>query len=329
MTMALDLTVEGKGWSKLTIPHSSHESAYGQIEVPVGIVQGGAGPTVLLVAGNHGDEFEGQFALRRLFRDIDPHRVTGRIVLVPAANPPAVRASTRTSPLDQGNLNRLFPGDALGGPTAEIAYAITNELLPAADYLVDLHSGGSSLEYLPSTIIQRTDDRERDLRQQGMASAFGAPRILIYDALPGIARSLSGTAIKRGILSIATELGGGGSCTPATLEIASEGIASLLGHLGVLDGAPARGPGQYFHVDTGEDFLRSPDHGFFEPSVALGDEVQKGQLAGFLHRFSELGEAPLAVHFPAGGQVVCRRTYTGCGRGDCLFHTARCADRPS
>ena len=60
---------DGKHWGLLPVPHSSHESAYGQIEVPVGIIRNGAGPTILLVAGNHGDEYEGQFVLRRLFRD--------------------------------------------------------------------------------------------------------------------------------------------------------------------------------------------------------------------------------------------------------------------
>ena len=327
--MALDLQTDGKSWSKLAISYSSHESAYGQIEVPVGIVKNGEGPTVLLVAGSHGDEFEGQFALRRLFRDVDPAQVKGRIILVPAANPPAVYASTRTSPLDRGNLNRLFPGDALGGPTAETAYAITHELLPAADYLIDLHSGGSSLAYVHSTVIQRTGDRELDRTQERMASAFGTPRILIYDALPGLARSLNGTAIERRIPSIATELGGGGTCTPETLAAANDGVASILGHLGVLDVVPAERSSQYLRVDTREDFLRSPHRGFFEPFAALGDTVRKGQLAGFVHRFSELGEVPHAVHFAADGQIVCKRTHTACRPGDCLFHSAREIDQPA
>jgi predicted deacylase len=37
-------------------------------------------------------------------------------------------AGMRTSPLDEGNLNRSFPGDPYGGPTAQIADYIESVL---------------------------------------------------------------------------------------------------------------------------------------------------------------------------------------------------------
>jgi predicted deacylase len=315
--------LDGKSWGILPVPHSSHISAYGQIEVPVGIIKNGAGPTVLLVAGNHGDEYEGQIALRRLFHEIDPAHVNGRIVIVPAANPPAVYASSRTSPLDQGNLNRLFPGDKFGGPTSATANAITDILLPHANYLIDLHSGGSSLEYSPCTILQRVRDEKIYEIQENMARAFGAPLSLVYDALPGLERSLSGTAIGLGVPSIATELGGGGGCTPGTVKIGYRGIQAVLAHLGVLEGGAAKPSDNFLFVNTNTDYLRSPDDGFFEPHAALGDEVQEGQIAGLLYRFSDLDEVPRPLHFGRAGVVVCRRTHTKSSRGDCLFHTAK------
>src|SRR5207302_483256 len=81
------------------------------------------------MAGNHGDEYEGQVALGRLIRELDPAEVQGRIIILPSANFPAAMAGSRTSPLDQGNLNRSFPGDPTGGPTAQIAYYIEHEPL--------------------------------------------------------------------------------------------------------------------------------------------------------------------------------------------------------
>ena len=105
------------------------------------------------MAGNHGDEYEGQVALGKLIRSLEPAEVSGRIIILPSANFPAAMAGMRTSPLDEGNLNRSFPGDPYGGPTAQIADYIESVLLPQCDFVFDFHSGGSSLTYVPSALI--------------------------------------------------------------------------------------------------------------------------------------------------------------------------------
>lgn len=112
----IDLEAAGKRVGHVRVPHSSHESAYGWIAVPIAVIRGGAGPDVLLTAGNHGDEFEGQIALLKLLRELQPEQVNGRIIILPRLNLPAAAAGRRTSPLDDGNLNRLFPGEPEGSP---------------------------------------------------------------------------------------------------------------------------------------------------------------------------------------------------------------------
>ena len=66
-----------------------------------------------------GDEFEGLSTIMRLVATLDPKDISGQILFLPAFNTPAVAASSRVSPLDGENLNRAFPGDGLGGPTAK------------------------------------------------------------------------------------------------------------------------------------------------------------------------------------------------------------------
>src|SRR3546814_6849872 len=73
------------------------------------VIRNGDGPAALLVAGNHGDEYEGQIALRDLARTLEPAAVTGTVIVVPGLNFPAVRAAVRCSPVDGGNMNRSFP----------------------------------------------------------------------------------------------------------------------------------------------------------------------------------------------------------------------------
>ncbi len=147
----LDIPLDqpGRFFGAMRLPWSHDRSAYGQIVIPVAILHGGAGPTVLLTGGVHGDEYEGQIVLGALARELDPASVHGRIIIVPTANPAAALAGKRTSPIDGGNLARLFPGDPNGGPTSQIAEGMTRLLLPQVDFLVDFHSGGNTLEYLP------------------------------------------------------------------------------------------------------------------------------------------------------------------------------------
>src|SRR5262245_10819642 len=151
----LDLDAEGKACGFLRVPHSVHRSAYGYIPIPIVRIRNGAGPRVVLVAGNHGDEWEGQLALGELIRRLEPKDIKGRLIMLPSANFPAAIAALRTSPLDNGNLNRAYPGDSQGDVTHQIAFWIEHHLVPGNDFALDLHSGGGSLMYLPSALAVR------------------------------------------------------------------------------------------------------------------------------------------------------------------------------
>ena len=99
------------------------------------------------MAGHHSDEYEGQVTLSRLARSLEPDDISGHLVLLPMSGYPAARPGRRTSPIDEGNLNRNFPGDTRG----TITQMIEEELRPEVYLLVDVHSVSSSLIYLPST----------------------------------------------------------------------------------------------------------------------------------------------------------------------------------
>ena len=97
------------------------------------------------MAGVHGDEYECHLVVSELFRTTRPEDVSGQLILMPMANFPAAEAGLRTSPIDDGNLNRLFPGDPDGTPTLAIADYIENTIMPGCDFVKDLQSGGESM----------------------------------------------------------------------------------------------------------------------------------------------------------------------------------------
>src|SRR5690606_12165747 len=109
---------------------------WGVIEIPIISVKNGAGPTVLLTGGVHGDEYEGPIAISRLARTRDPAQVQGRVIMIPAFNMPAVMNDTRLSPVDDRDINRYFPGNPRGTFSEMLAHFLDGYVLPHADVSV-------------------------------------------------------------------------------------------------------------------------------------------------------------------------------------------------
>ena len=319
----IDWNRDGRQDGFLNLEHSVHRSAYGIVPIPATLLKNGTGPTLLLMAGSHGDEYEGQAILTRLIQTLDVGRISGRLIVLPAANLPAAMAGTRVSPLDEGNLNRSFPGDAEGTITQQIAYWIEHALLPGFDYAFDFHSGGSSLTYIPSALAPRHQDAARMEKVMGLLKAFGAPVSYISAAPQGGGRTFTSATYRQGVVGMGTELGGGGLVTPGSLKVAEDGMRRVLAHVGLLQG-PVPAPTQTRFTEIGGDdyYVYATDGGLFEPLVELGDEVKADQPAGRIHFHHTPWREPEVVTFKRAGLVLCKRVPARCERGDCLFHLA-------
>jgi predicted deacylase len=324
LTTEISLDGRGKRHGYVRVPLSSHESAYGFVPVPIVVIAGAPGPTTVLTAGNHGDEYEGEVALAELARTLDPADLVGRLIIMPALNQPAAVAARRTSPIDGGNLNRAFPGDAAGTVTQQIAYYVEENIIPHCDVVCDMHSGGSSLHYVPSTVIARWSDRAKFEASLALVRAFGTPAAYVLDPPDETGNTLLGAAGRKGKLFIGTELGGSGALSAETLRVAREGLRGLLTHLGHLTGRE-QGPGAGHDtriLDLGgpDYYVYADDDGVYEPLVELGDDVVAGQPAARVHVPEKPWLEPLTLSFALGGMVLCKRAPARIRRGDCLFH---------
>ena len=320
----IDYDAHGKQVDWLNLPHSVTRSAYGAISIPIAVIRNGLGPTVFLMAGNHGDEYEGQITLAKLIREIEPAQVRGRLIILPAANLPAAMAGTRVSPIDQGNLNRAFPGDPHGTPTWAIAHYIDTVLYPMANFHHDLHSGGSSLRYLPFCSMRKSGDAALDERSLAALRAFDAPLSLVWAYNPE-GRLAGAAAARRGLVSLGGEFGGGGDVDRSSLAMLENGVRNFLHFTGVLskDGPdePVRGT-RLIEVSSREHYVYAGEAGLLEPMVDLGTEVQGGDLAGMIHFVDNPAREPIPCHFRRAGLVVCQRHFGRVERGDCVAHLA-------
>ncbi|TVM04890.1 MAG: N-alpha-acetyl diaminobutyric acid deacetylase DoeB, partial [Halomonas sp.] len=179
ISATVDFDAEGVQHGFLKLPISTDESAWGAVMIPVTVVKNGDGPTALLTGGNHGDEYEGITSLLKLSSSLQPEDVAGRVIIVPCMNTPAVMAGKRTSGLDGGNLNRSFPGNPDGGVTEQIADYFTRVLVPMSDVVLDLHSGGRTLDILPFGASHVLDDKGQQQAALEGAKAFGAPYAMV------------------------------------------------------------------------------------------------------------------------------------------------------
>lgn len=314
----IPLDAPGKRHGFLRLPYSRNDSAWGSVMIPLTVIVGREGPTALLTGGNHGDEYEGPIALQTLAWEIDPAEVSGRILIVPYFNYPAFRAGTRVSPIDQVNLNRAFPGRPDGTVTQKIANYFNDVLVPMADIVLDYHSGGKTLDFLPYAAAHVLDDAAQQTACVAAMEAFGAPYGMMMREIDAV--GMFDTAVEsQGKVFVTTELGGGGTVTARSAEIAIRGARNLLRHAGILPGAPTQ--------PEATRMLEMPDDGCFhfatldgllQPLVDLGGTVAAGQPIARIWPADRTGIAPVEVAANRAGLLAARHFPGLVQSGDCL-----------
>ncbi|MGB5958750.1 N(2)-acetyl-L-2,4-diaminobutanoate deacetylase DoeB [Pseudomonas sp.] len=305
ISCTLDFERDGVQHGFLKLPYSRDDSAWGAVMIPLTVVKHGTGPTALLTGGNHGDEYEGPVALSKLAQQLQAEQVSGRVIIVPFMNTPAFHAGTRTSPIDQGNLNRSFPGRPDGSVTEKIADYFRRTLLPLADIVLDIHSGGRTLDFLPFAACHVLPDKGQQARCEAGMQAFAAPysmRMLELDA-----QAMYDTAAEeQGKVFVTTELGGGGTSTAKSVALAERGVRNLLIHAGILAGEMEQGETTLLDMPDGDCFIASEHDGLLEMCRDLGETVSQGEVIARIHDIRRTGSAPVEYRARRSGLLAAR-----------------------
>lgn len=302
----IDWGRDGRQAGYIHLPSSTDVSAWQNLRVPIYLFRNGEGPCTLLLGGNHGDEYEGITALSALAHSLDPAAVAGSLIIVPALNLPAVAAGTRLSPVDGRNLNREFPGDRSGSLTQRLAALVVSDLVPRADAVYDIHSGGRSLLFAPCTLVHEQDDADLTRRCLAAADAFAAPfTVLIRE--PHAGQMLDDVVERSGRIMLSSELGGGAAINPGSMKLTRDGLLRLLAHLGHMasPNLPPVPAGRRLMVPGPEAYLHADDLATYEPTLEVGRSVTAGTVIGRLHFVDRADRAPRAFHAPIDGILLC------------------------
>lgn len=319
----LDFERNGKQISYLAAPNSTNDSGWGTLLIPIVCIRNGDGPTVLFTGGNHGDEYEGPITLLKLARELQAEQIRGRVLIMPGLNYPALCAGTRLSPLDHRNMNRAFPGERDGSITLMIADYVYRTLLPMADVVVDMHSGGQSMIFEPSVVMHHLPDQGQMARTRAAVERFGAPIALILRELDS-GGMLDGAVEDMGKVFISTELGGGAFVTPHTLRIGELGVRNVLRHFDVLEGDPVAPetlglpPSRTMEVPETGGYVMALHNGLYEPLVEVGDAVSEGETLGRIHDLEHIDREAVDAVAPRDGRLITRAGRGHVRRGDTI-----------
>ncbi|MEM9618915.1 MAG: M14 family metallopeptidase [Pseudomonadota bacterium] len=275
--------------------------------IPVSVIKGESpGPTVLMVAGVHGYEFAPILAAQRLADEIDPKELSGAFVIVRVAHIPAFEGrSPYVNPYDRKNLNRSFPGNPDGTQTDRIAWALSSQIIPAADFVLDVHSGDGA-EWLEAFVgVYGGPLASGYERAFNFAEAMGFPNIVRYQMKTqeqiDRGRSLNRQAVAEGLPTILVEIGQNGSRDPRHVEAIVSGIKRGLNGLGMLDVSreAKASPIRYFE---GTQSVPVEHSGVWAPIASKGRFVESGEILGTTRDYE--GRLVETVTAPISGYTI-------------------------
>lgn len=288
------------------------DGAWGYSLVPLTVINGLNGNNqnnIICFGGTHGNEYEGQIAVKRLCTSLNAENMTGRVVLMPQLSESACNANLRFSPLDGVNMNRAFPGNARASISYRIAHFVKAQIFPQGRVVIDVHSGGKEGAFPICTSFHPIPDRAQQAETAEVARLYDTPFVFIY-ASTMASGLLTDEAEAEGKVTLGGEFGGGETTSRWGVRHAYEGTLNVLRHYGLLDGevkkirnesAPASRLVRAADLDR---YVPCPRDGVWEPTVDLGSAVEVNELIGRLHDFSDHGSLPLEIRTSRAGHVA-------------------------
>ncbi len=279
-----------------------------KIDIPIFVRRAPeVGPTLLLMAGLHGDEINGIEIVRQILEQNCCDPLTGTVICIPIINIYGFLNFSRAVP-DGKDVNRSFPGSRQGSLASRVAYHLMNEVIPAIDYGIDFHTGGASRTNYPQV---RCVLKDKD--NTYLAKAFNAPFTINAPLIP---KSLRHAAAKLGKKILVYEGGESLRFDKVAIQHGVAGVKRLMGQLGMIQ---SKTPKRIENLIINKRrWVRAKNAGLFHASVHNGQQVHKGQELGFLS--DPFGEFRTGIVAPNAGYIIGLNNNPVVNRGDALLH---------
>jgi len=300
------------------------QRAISKLSTPITVIRGNKpGPTLAVIAGEHGCEYCGITAAVKLCSDMKPEQIAGTLVVVPLVNIPAFEArSTYVNPVDTVNIWSAYPGDTEGSISYSMTKTIFDEVVLKSNYVVHLHGGDANEATIPYAYFSVTGNKKVDEASEAMARSFPVDFVLpmiegkAAESLKGSPKGTSYTtsaegclyreASIRGIPGALCESGRDGKIEREFVDLHYTGVLNVMRYLGMIEGKPS--------INTKARKMKDPQAlvsahkgGLYLASAEIGQEVKKGQVLGEILNLH--GEVVETLRSPIDGVLICRSNY--------------------
>lgn len=266
------------------------------------------GPTILLMAGMHGDEINGMEIIRRVIRKGWNKPNSGTIICMPVFNIFGYLNVRRELP-DGRDLNRSFPGTKNGSLASQFAYQFMKEIAPNVDLVIDFHTGSAQRSNMAQIRCLLNDAVSMEL-----AYVFNPPFIVHTSH---ISKSVREAMNKRGKKILLFEGGKTNSIDEKIVEEGLAGIQRVLNHLG-MKAFKTEVPEHLPTVILSSKWLRAPNSGVFQSVVQNGSKVAIGTVLGIVS--DPFGSIEKKIKSTMEGYIICVNESPLVNKGDAVFH---------
>ena len=278
------------------------------------IESGVAGPSLLALAAQHGNEVQGVEVVRRLKEVCARQLIAGSVWLVPMANLPAIRV--RRHSVDLGpeqpnkfskghNMQQAWPGNPEGNDTERLAYALDRAVVRHCSHAVDIHCWN---HFLAAETLVTRGHAPSELLSSATTTRF----INYLPVSPPLdkASSLYDLMHRRGGAGIVIEFSGQYQMQERQVQLGLTCMMNIAKALGLLAGEPEplEGP-RVERTPAKTHTVLAPCSGVFMTALKKGtteqlipaDFVQQGQPLGHILRESDLETVPVVA--PVSGYL--------------------------
>ena len=257
---------------------------------------------VCIVGSMRGNEVQQLYCCARIVRKLKQMEEAGKlkagykILVIPCVNPYSVNTQKRFWPVDNTDINRMFPGYRLGETTQRIADGVF-QVISKYRFGIQFTSFYMPGEFMPHVRMMATGFEDQDLAKQ-----FGMPYVVLRKVRPYDTTTLNynwqiwETQAFSMYTTVTTRVDKKGAGE------AIRGILTFMNKQGILEYHGHDGYHSCVVRDVDMVSVRTGKAGLFDPSVEVGAEVEQGQILARIIDAYE-GEVMEELRAPVDGIV--------------------------
>ena len=284
-----------------------NDSLNNSTTLPIIIVKGkNNGKVLTITAGVHGSELSPIIATQELIREINPSQLRGTLIIIPITNIGAFyRYTPYKNPIDQKNINRIFPGKKNGTIYEKIAHFIASKIIPLSDIFLDAHSGDLNEDLLPFVCYYENKKYPKQTKIAKELSEYcGFENVISYpytlnDNEP--AKYVFKQASQSGKIALSFESGKLGFVQQEAVERIKRGYFRILHKIGMYKYNDPKGDSE-FQILKSPIYIKSNNRGILYTDLKAGDKVIKGQKLG--HITNEFAKRIQVFNSPVTGIIL-------------------------